>query len=111
MTAGSLVAGLNVLDAATYWNVAYPHPFVSGNRFESLIMKPTSVWGPGTVTPYGDAVFLVFSHSILAMAAPSGTGWPLAGMPSAKAFIITAFPTIAFMQPVFDVPHPPASSG
>jgi hypothetical protein len=53
----------------------------------------------------------LLNHSTLAIAAPSGTGLPLAGMPSLYALIITGFPRIALMQPVFDVPQPPASSG
>ena len=43
--------------------------------------------------------------------APSGTGLPLAGNPSLYTFTITGFATIPLMQPVFDVPHPLASSG
>src|SRR5262245_15962550 len=111
MTFGSLVAGLYVLVAASYWNVAYPHPFVSLNRFESFTMTPTSVCSPGTVTPYGAAGLGSFNHSILAIVASSGTGLPLAGSPSLYALTMTGLPTIALMQPVFDVPHPPALSG
>jgi hypothetical protein len=52
-----------------------------------------------------------FDHSTLAIAAPSGTGLPLAGMPSLYALIIAGFPRIALMHPSFEVPHPPALSG
>ena len=48
---GLVVAGLKVSDDASYTNVAYPHPFVSGNRFESFTMKDISVCVPDTVTP------------------------------------------------------------
>src|SRR6266542_3217961 len=106
MTVGSLVAGLYVLVAASYWNVAYPHPFVSLNRVESFTMTPTSACSPGTVTAYGAAGLRAFNHSILAIMAPSGTGLPLAGNPSLYALTMSGFPTIALMQPVFDVPHP-----
>src|SRR5262245_33932417 len=111
MTAGSLVAGLYALAAASYCNVAYPHPFVSLNRFESFTMSPTSVCSPGTVTAYGEAGLRAGNHSILAIMAPSGTGLPLPGKPSLYALTMTGLPTIALMHPVFDVPHPPASSG
>jgi hypothetical protein len=47
--AGSSPNGLNVSDAAWYLNMAYPHPFVFGNRFESFTMNDTSLSGPGTV--------------------------------------------------------------
>ena len=104
------MAGLKVSDDASYTNVAYPHPFVSGNRFESFTMKDISVCVPGMVTPYGFSS-RSFNHSILASAAPSGTALPFAGMPSRYAWIIAEFPRIAFMHPTFDVPQPLASSG
>src|SRR5262245_2917149 len=111
MTDGSLVAGLYALAAASYWSVAYPHPFVSLNRFASFTMNPTSVCSPGTVTAYGEAGFRAGNHSILAIMAPSGTGLPLPGNPSSYALTMTGLPTIALMHPVFEVPHPPAPSG
>src|SRR5262245_33746820 len=111
MTFGSFVAGLYALVAASNWSVAYPHPFVSLNRCESFTMKATSVCSPGTVTPYGEAGLGAFNHSILAIMAPSGTGLPLPGNPSPYALTMTGLPTIALMHPVFDVPHPPASTG
>src|SRR5262245_50431209 len=45
------LAGLNVLADASNANVAYPHPLVSGKRFEFFTMNDTSVGVPGTVTP------------------------------------------------------------
>jgi hypothetical protein len=42
------VDGLKELDDASYSKVAYPHPFVSGNHFESFTMKHISVCGPGS---------------------------------------------------------------
>src|SRR5262245_19621035 len=108
MTFGSLVAGLYAPAAPSYWKVAYPQPFVSVNRFESLTMTPTSVCSPGTVTPYGEAGLGTLNHSIFAIMVPSGTGLPLPGNPSRYAVTMTGFPTIALMQPVFEVLHPPA---
>jgi hypothetical protein len=53
-----------------------------------------------------------FCHSVLAIAALSGTDFPWVGMPLLYALIMTGFPPIALMHPgAGDEPHPPASSG
>jgi hypothetical protein len=41
--------GLNVSDAASYSNTAYPQPPLSANRLLSFTMRSTSCWMPGTV--------------------------------------------------------------
>ena len=103
--------GLNVSDAASCLSVAYPHPFVSGNRLESFTMNATSMNFPGhdrSIGQRGGTRFIPFD---LAIIAPSGTDGPFAGMPALNEQIITRFPTIDLMHPrLGDEPQPPASA-
>ncbi len=58
-------------------------------------MNPTFLSVSGILAAPGKSGLLLADHSISPMTAPSGTVWPLAGMPSLNALIITGFPTIA----------------
>src|SRR6476620_2973818 len=95
--AAPLPTTLNESDAASYVNCAYPHPFVSGKRFESFSMNDTDFSVSGTSTLYGDAVFFFFVHSVLTMMEPSGNGLPFSGTPCLYALIIVGFATMLLM--------------
>src|SRR5262249_51889160 len=97
----AVVPGVNRLDAASYLNTAYPHPWPSANRLVSFSMNSTSLRVPVTVSGVlaekGASVIFFGVHSILAILEPSGKGLPLPGEPSLYALIMTGFATITLI--------------
>ena len=74
--------GLNVSDAASYSNCAYPHPPLSANLLLSFTMKSMSCKAPGTIGSPGWSSAFFAIQWIFAIIAPSGKGLPLPGMPA-----------------------------
>src|SRR5260370_4814977 len=75
-----------------------PQPALLANRLLSLVMNSTSFSVSGTLTSNGASRFFFFVHSILTIAAPSGKGWPLRGMPALQAAIMVGLATITFIS-------------
>src|SRR3954471_12877652 len=83
-----LGSAVNLSDAASSLNTAYPHPPLFGKLLLSFSMTKACVKTSGTSTTKGASVFFFGFHWSFTILEPSGKGWPLPGTPVLYASII-----------------------